>query len=350
MSEHTQNAPQGSPRKLEADVAIVGAGPVGLFAAFQCGMLGLSCALADVLEVPGGQCVALYPEKPIYDIPSRPSITGGGLIEALLEQVSPFNPAMLLGSRISDVAGKAGAFTLTNERGDSIAAKAIIVAAGAGAFGPNRPPLEGLEAYESTGAVQYFVKKRADFADKTIVVAGGGDSALDWALSLSEIAKHVYLLHRRDRFRGAPDTLARIEKRISEGKIEKVVPYQLSALQGEEGHLRQVEVKTLKGEARLLDADHLLPFYGLSTDLGPIALWGFNTERSSVPVNPATMETTTPGIYAIGDVAHYPGKMKLILQGFSEAAMATHAAYAVARPDEALRFEHSSNRSSRPGA
>ncbi|TPW34239.1 NAD(P)/FAD-dependent oxidoreductase [Oecophyllibacter saccharovorans] len=341
--------PSAAPRQLETDIAIIGAGPVGLFAAFECSMLRLGCVLMDVLDTTGGQCAALYPEKPIYDIPAHPSITGGGLIEALEAQIAPFDVPRLLGSQVVELTGEAGNFTLRNTRGDTVRAKAVIIAAGAGAFGPNRPPLEGLEAFEATGSVQYYVRKRSEFAGKRVVVAGGGDSALDWALSLSEVAAHVCLLHRRDRFRGAPDTLARIEERIAEGRVEKIVPYQLHALHGEAGALTHVEAQTLDGQSRLLAADVLLPFYGLSTDLGPIAQWGLETHRTSIPVEPATMATNIPGIHAIGDVAQYPGKLKLILQGFSEGAVAAHAAFATARPEEALRFEHSTSRGA-PGA
>lgn len=338
-----------SPCEIVTDIAIIGAGPTALFAAFECRMLRLDCILTDVLDSIGGQCTTLYPEKPIYDIPAHASITGGDLISALEEQIAPFHIPRLLGARMTKLAGEAGDFILHNERGDCIRAKAVMIAAGAGAFGPNRPPLEGLEAYEASGAVQYYVKKRADFTGRHLVIAGGGDSALDWALSLSDIAGRVYLLHRRDRFRAAPETLAQLEAKIAEGKVEKIVPYQLHALHGVNGTLHKVEVHSLNGESLHLEADTLLPFYGLSTDLGPIAEWGFETHRSSVTVNPATLETSTPGIFAIGDVASYPGKLKLILQGFSEAAMAAHAAHKIAKPETALRFEHSTNLG-RPGA
>ncbi|UMM64313.1 NAD(P)/FAD-dependent oxidoreductase [Aristophania vespae] len=326
------------------DIAIIGAGPTALFAAFECRMLRLNCVLMDVLDSVGGQCAALYPEKPIYDIPAHPSITGGDLIAALEAQIAPFDIPKLLGSRVTTLEGVRGKFVLGNERGDKVHAKAVIIAAGAGAFGPNRPPLEGLDDYETGGTVHYYVRKRAEFAGKRLLIAGGGDSALDWALSLSDIAEHVYLLHRRDRFRGAPETLAQIEEKVKIGAIEKIVPYQLHALKGQNGLLSGVDVISLEDEIRHLEVDHLLAFYGLSTDLGPIATWGIQTHRSTVMVNPATLETSTPGIFAIGDVASYPGKLKLILQGFSEGAMAAHAAYPIAYPETALRFEHSTSR------
>lgn len=328
----------------DTDIVLIGAGPTALFAAFECRMLRLDCVLMDVLDCTGGQCAALYPEKPIYDIPAHPSITGEALIEALETQLAPFNVPRILGSRVTKLEGLRGNFTVTNERGDQVRAKAVIIAAGAGAFGPNRPPLEGLEGYEEAGHVHYYVRKRTDFTGKRLLIAGGGDSALDWALSLSDLAEHVYLLHRRERFRGAPETLAQIEQKVQEGKIEKIVPYQLHALNGENGLLEAVDVISLEGETKRLNVDHLLAFYGLSTDLGPIATWGFQTQRSTIPVVPATMETSTPGIFAIGDVATYPGKLKLILQGFSEGAVAAHAAYAIAKPETALRFEHSTSR------
>lgn len=334
-----------TPQTLRTDVAIIGAGPTALFAAFECGMLKLQSVLIDALDSIGGQCSALYPEKPIYDIPAHPAITGGALIEALDKQIAPFNVPRLLGARVEALSGTSGTFTLQTARGDVVQAKAVIIAAGAGAFGPNRPPLAGLDVYEQSGAVQYYVKKRSDFAGKRLVIAGGGDSALDWALALSDTAEHIYLLHRRDRFRGAPETLSRIDAAVTAGRIEKVVPYQLHTLHGKNGALSSVEVQALSGETRRLEADTLLPFYGLSTDLGPIALWGMTTHRNTIPVTPATLETSTPGIFAIGDVASYPGKLKLILQGFSEAAMAAHAIHPIVHPDQALHFEYSTSKS-----
>ncbi|GAN53488.1 NAD(P)/FAD-dependent oxidoreductase [Tanticharoenia sakaeratensis] len=328
----------------QTDVAIIGAGPTALFAAFECGMLKLGSVLIDALEEAGGQCTALYPEKPIYDIPAHPAITGGDLIAGLEAQIAPFNVPRLLGQRVVSLAGRRGAFTLTTDRGNTIQARAVIIAAGAGAFGPNRPPLENLDAYENSGCVQYFVRNRAAFAGKKIVIAGGGDSALDWALSLAEIAGHVYLLHRRERFRGAPETLSRIEALAVAGKIEKVVPYQLHGLRGDNGQLAGVDVATLDGQVRTLEADTLLPFFGLSTDLGPIATWGFDTHRNTIPVTPSTLESSVPGIFAIGDVATYPGKLKLILQGFAEGAMAAHAIHPIVHPDTALHFEYSTSK------
>ncbi len=330
---------------LAVDVAIVGAGPVGLFAAFQCGMLRLRAVLIDALTETGGQCTALYPEKPIYDIPAHPGIEAGALIAELERQVAPFDVPRLLGRRVEALSGRRGAFRLRTDRGEVVAARAVLIAAGAGAFGPNRPPLEGLAAYEASGAVQYFVRSRESFRGRSVAIAGGGDSAVDWALSLREVAARVWLIHRRPRFRAAPDSLSRLEAAAARGEVELVVPYQLHGLRGEDGVLSGVSVATLDGETRVLDADRLLPFFGLSTDLGPIATWGMQTGlHGLIPVTPSTLETSLPGVFAIGDVASYPGKLKLILQGFSEAAMAAHAIHGVARPDKTLRFEHSTSR------
>lgn len=329
---------------LETDVAIIGAGPTALFAAFECSMLRLKTLLIDTLDEVGGQCAALYPEKPIYDIPAHPAITGGALIEALEAQIAPFNVPRLLGHQVTTLSGYRGAFRLGTDKGADIHAKAIIIAAGAGAFGPNRPPLDALGEYERSGAVRYYVRRKADFTDKDIVIAGGGDSALDWVIELSDICRKIYLVHRRDRFRGAPETLARVESCIASGKVEKIVPYQLHALHGVDGKLAEVEVIDLEGKTRRLNATHLLPFYGLSTDLGPILGWNLAVSRNTLPVMPVTMETSQPGIFAIGDVASYPGKLKLILQGFSEGAMAAHAIYPIIYPETALHFEYSTSK------
>jgi thioredoxin reductase (NADPH) len=329
---------------LTTDVAIVGAGPVGLFAAFECGMLKLSCVLIDALAEIGGQCTALYPEKPIYDIPAHPAIEAAELIAQLERQIAPFHPARLLGRRVEGLAGQAGGFTLTTDRGDTIQCRAIILAAGAGAFGPNRPPLIGLAEFEASGAVNYYVRRREDLRGRRVVIAGGGDSAVDWALALRGIAASIQLVHRRAKFRAAPETAAQLAAAAKAGEIDLVVPYQLHALHGTSGLLATVEVADLDGRTRHLPADILLPFFGLSTDLGPIRDWGLDLERGHVAVTPASCETSMPGIFAIGDVAAYPGKLKLILQGFSEAAMAAHAIHPIVHPDIALHFEYSTNK------
>ena len=328
---------------FETDVAIVGAGPVGLFAVFELGMLKLSSVLIDALSEVGGQCTALYPEKPIYDIPAHPAIEAGALITRLEEQIAPFATPRLLGRQVNGLTGQPGNFTLTTDQGDTVHAKAVILAAGAGAFGPNRPPLDGLPAFESTGAVQYYVRRREDLRGKRVIIAGGGDSAVDWALALKDIAK-VAVVHRRAKFRAAPESAAQLDAAAKKGEIEMVIPYQLHALHGANGQLSAVEVATLEGVTRQLPADVLLPFFGLSMDLGPIAAWGLDRQMHHVTVDPATCQTSLPGVFAIGDVATYPGKLKLILQGFSEAAITAHAIFPVIRPGEALHFEYSTSK------
>ena len=305
--------------EIETDIAIIGAGPVGLFAVFECGMLKMRSVLIDALGETGGQCSALYPEKPIYDIPAHPAIEAGALIERLEQQIAPFAAPRLLGQRVIGLAGGPGDFTLTTDAGEIVRAKAVLIAAGAGAFGPNRPPLEGLAAYEATGAVQYYVRRRDDLRGKLVVIAGGGDSAVDWALALKDIAR-VAVVHRRPKFRAAPEMADQLDAAAGRGEIEMVIPYQLHGLHGTDGVLSGVEVATLQGETRVLPADILLPFFGLSMDLGPIAAWGLEKDKNHIRIDPATCQTSAPGVFAIGDVVTYPGKLKLILQGFSEAA------------------------------
>jgi thioredoxin reductase (NADPH) len=323
------------------DVAIIGAGPVGLFAVFECGMLKMKCHVVDALEQVGGQCVALYPEKPIYDIPAWPSIDALGLIEKLEEQIRPFHPEFHLGQRVEKLTQAGDRWLLETSAGTKIDARAVIIAAGVGAFGPNRPPLEQLERYEGK-SVFYLVKRREDFRNKRVVIAGGGDSAVDWALSLPEVCSKVYVIHRRPKFRAAPESVSRLDQLVKDGRVELVVPYQLARLEGTEGGaLTGVVVATLDGEERVLEADVLLPFFGLAMNIGPIAEWGLDIDAKHVTVDPATCATNLPGIYAIGDIAHYPHKLKLILCGFSEAAMAAHAIRPLVHPGEAYHFEYS---------
>jgi len=328
----------------QTDVAIIGAGPVGLFAVFECGMLGLKAHVVDALAAPGGQCSALYPEKPIYDIPGYPTIEAAELVKKLEEQAAPFVPHYHLDQQVEKLQPLAGGgFCIETTRGTVIEARAVIIAAGVGAFGPNRPPLDGLEAYEGK-SIFYLVTRREAFRGQRIVIAGGGDSAVDWAISLAEVAAQVMVVHRRAKFRAAPESAARLEALAAAGRIELVIPYQLHGLEGAAGKLAAVIVADLKGATKRLPADVLLPFFGLSMNLGPIAQWGLALEHHHVAVAPASCMSSVAGIFAIGDIATYPGKLKLILSGFAEAALAAHAIYPLIHPGEALHFEYSTTK------
>ncbi len=333
----------------KTDVVIVGAGPVGLFAVFELGMLKIRCHVVDALDAAGGQCVALYPEKPIYDIPGYPEIMAGDLIAQLQRQAAPFDPVFHLDQRVETVTRRGKGWRLETSAGTRIDCRAIMIAAGCGAFGPNRPPLPGIEAYEGR-SVHYMVTRREDFRGKRIAIAGGGDSAVDWTLTLAGLAERIYVIHRRPKFRAAPDSVAKMQ-RLAEagGPVEMVVPYQLSGLEGRDGDLEAVVVRTLEGEERRLPADHLLAFFGLSMSLGPIADWGLGLDHHHIVIDPATCQTNEAGIFAIGDITTYPGKLKLILSGFSEAAMAAHAIHPLVYPDQALHWEYSTTKGL-PGA
>lgn len=330
-------------RPTRTDVAIIGAGPVGLFAVFECGMLNMRAQVIDALDVVGGQCVALYPEKPIYDIPGYPRIGAAELIERLAEQAAPFAPVYHMGQRVEALAREGEDWRLTTSAGAQLRARAIIIAAGVGAFGPNRPPLARLAEFEGK-SVFYVVTKREDFRGKRVVIAGGGDSAIDWTLSLVEVAARVMVVHRRDKFRAAPENVRKVHELAAAGKLDLVIPYQLEALEGASGKLDSVIVKDLDGASKRLPADALLAFFGLAMNLGPIAAWGLNLDRNHVKVDPATCASSAPGVFAIGDIATYPGKLKLILSGFAEAAAAAHAIYPLAHPGEALHFEYSTTK------
>ena len=325
------------------DVAIIGAGPVGLFAVFECGMLDMGCQVFDALPAPGGQCAALYPEKPIYDIPGYPRIDAAELVERLAEQAAPFAPRFHLGRAVSALTETADGFVVENLGGGRLAARSVLIAAGAGAFGPNRPPLAGIEEFEEK-SVFYLVRRREDFRGRRVVIAGGGDSAVDWALSLADTADRVTVVHRRARFRAAPQSAARLQQFADEGRIELAIPYQLHALEGAGGQLSAVIVADLDGNTRRLDADCLLPFFGLATDLGPLAGWGLDLDRNLIRVDPSTCATSRAGVFAIGDIAAYPGKLKLILSGFAEAAQAAHAIHPLVHPGQALHFEYSTTK------
>ena len=324
---------------MQTDVVIIGAGPAGLFAAFQCGMLGLKTHVFDALPEIGGQCTALYPEKPIYDIPAMPRVLAADLIAGLEAQAAPFAPVYHLGSPVSELVKEDRRFLVRNTAGVQVDCGAVIIAGGAGAFGPNRPPLQGLEAYEGK-SVFYMVRRREDFAGKRVVIAGGGDSAVDWALSLSEIAT-VSVVHRRDQFRAAPESVSKLKAATN---ITLEIPYQLKGLHGQNGVLTGVDIATLEGGTKTLEADVLLAFYGLAAKLGPMAEWGLTLAGNAIVIDPATSETSITGVYAAGDIAAYDQKLKLISVGFAEAAKAAHSAYRFIYPDRALHMEYSTSK------
>jgi thioredoxin reductase (NADPH) len=325
------------------DVAIIGAGPVGLFAVFELGMLGLSSALIDGLPAVGGQCRALYAEKPIYDIPAHPSILAGDLVDRLWEQASPFAPKLHLGTSVEAVERVSEGFVLTLADGKSVPARSVLIAAGAGAFMPNRPPLDGIENFEGT-SIHYFVDRIENYRGKRIVIAGGGDSAVDWANILSDVAASVSVVHRRAQFRAAPDNVARLHEKVKQEKIRLCTPSQLSALSGSSGQLHAVSITYEDGTSEDLQADCLLPFFGLMPSLGSIESWGLDIDKKTIKVDPSTCATNMNGVYAIGDIAGYPRKLKLIMTGFAEGAQAAHALYEFLNPGKPLHFVHSTDR------
>lgn len=341
MTERMMDEADRPNEAMETDAVVIGAGPVGLFAIFELGMVKMRCHVVDSLEAIGGQLSALYPTKPIYDIPGYPRLLAADLVQRLDEQAAPFHPRFHLAATVNRLERRAdGRWRVALSNGKTLVAPVVVIAAGAGAFGPNRPPLENIATFEGK-SVFYLVKRQEDFAGKRVVIAGGGDSAADWAIVLADIAARVMVVHRRAKFRCAPDSEAKLQALAAAGRIEMVVPYQLHALEGDGGQLAAVIVANLDGGTRRLPADALLPFFGLAGDLGPIARWGLAMDGYAITVDPATCATNLPGVFAIGDIATYPGKLKLILQGFAEAAVAAHAAHAVAHPGQALHFEYS---------
>lgn len=327
----------------KTDIAIIGAGPVGLFTVFQAGMLGMSTCVIDALDGIGGQCSALYPEKPIYDIPAYPEISGKDLISNLEKQAQPFNPSYLLDQRVEELKRDGEYWILKTSQNISVQAKVIIIAAGCGAFGPNRPPLMDIDKYEGK-SIFYSIASRDRFKNKRVVIAGGGDSAIDWAISLSEIASKVYVVHRRDKFRAMQASVDKLHSLADSGKIELVTPFQLSSLVGDNDKLIAVEIEDLDGNKKTLETDYLLPFFGLKMELGPISQWGLNLDKNHIQVEQYSMKTNAENIYAIGDIATYPGKLKLILTGFAEAASACHDCYNTIFPDKAFHFEYSTTK------
>ena len=330
---------------IRTDAIIVGAGPVGLFAVFELGLLDIKAHLIDILPKIGGQCAELYPEKPIYDIPGYPVIKGQALVDALEKQIHPFGPTFHLGEMVEklEVLGTAERplFCVATDAGTTIEAKVVVIAAGGGSFQPKRPPTPGVEAFEGK-SVFYSVRKIEHFRGRRVVIAGGGDSALDWALNLQPVASRVALVHRRDEFRAAPHSVNAMRGLVAEKKMDLVIA-QLCGLKGEGGQLTAVTARGADQATFDLACDDLLAFYGLTMRLGPIAEWGLNLRENLVPVDVATFETSAPGIFAIGDIATYPGKLKLILSGFHEAALAAQKAHRYVYPDKKLLFQYTTS-------
>jgi thioredoxin reductase (NADPH) len=330
---------------IKTDVLIIGAGPCGLFAVFELGLLDMKAHLVDILDKIGGQCAELYPEKPIYDIPAIPYITGQGLCDALMAQVKPFGPAFHLGEMVETVE-KIGdpLFRVTTDLGKVFEVKVVVIAAGGGSFQPKRPPVPGIEAYEGS-SVHYAVRKMDQFRDKRLLIVGGGDSALDWTLNLAPIAKRVTLMHRRDQFRAAPDNVNKMKALVAEKKMDFVLG-QVTGLEGNNGQLTAALAKPDKGEPYRVECDAMLPFFGLTMKLGPVANWGVKLADDLIPVDTAAFESNVPGLFAIGDINTYPGKLKLILSGFHEAALMAQKAYHYVYPDKRLVFQYTTSSTS----
>ena len=330
---------------VSTDVVIVGAGPVGLFAVFELGLLDMKAHLVDILPKPGGQCAELYPEKPIYDIPALPVVSGQELVDRLLEQIRPFGPEFHLGQMVEMLERlPQGGFRLSTDAGTSIEAKVVVVAAGGGSFQPKKPPIPGIEAYED-GSVYYAVRRMETFRDRRILIVGGGDSALDWTLNLQPIAKRLTLLHRRDAFRAAPDSVNKMRALVAEGAMDLALG-QVAALHGKDGRLESVTVRRDDGSSFDIACDAMLPFFGLTMKLGPIADWGLNLHENLIPVDTEKFETSEPGIFAVGDINTYPGKLKLILSGFHEAALMAQAAHRHVYPNKRLVFQYTTSSTS----
>ena len=330
---------------IETDVVIIGAGPVGLFAVFELGLLEIKCHLVDILDRPGGQCAELYPEKPIYDIPGYPEISANALIERLQEQIAPFDPQFHFGQIVESLERlDDGRFGLTTDAGTTFRCKAVVIAAGGGSFQPKRPPVPGIEAYEGA-SVHYAVRKIDDFRDEDIVIVGGGDSALDWTLNLAPLAKSLTLIHRRDEFRAAPDSVAKMRGLVAEGKVQLVIG-QVTSLVGDDGQIEKVMVKDRESQELEISATKVLPFFGLTMKLGPVANWGINLDKNLIPVDTEKFETSEPGIFAIGDINTYPGKVKLILCGFHEGALMAQAIHPIIYPEKRLVFQYTTSSSS----
>ncbi|MDR4305501.1 NAD(P)/FAD-dependent oxidoreductase [Chelatococcus sambhunathii] len=330
---------------IKTDVVIIGAGPVGLFAVFELGLLDIRAHVVDILDRPGGQCAELYPEKPIYDIPGLPVVTGQQLTDNLLEQIKPFGAEYHFSEIIAGLEKtEDDRFLLITDAGTRFDAKVVVIAAGGGSFQPKKPPIDGVEAFEEK-SVHYAVRKMDVFRGKRVLIVGGGDSALDWTLNLAPIAQRVTLMHRRDAFRAAPDSVNKMRKLVEDGVVDLALG-QVTELIGEDGVLRAVKAKLIDGSTHQIATDAMLPFFGLTMKLGPIAEWGLNLEENLIPVDTEKFETTTPGIFAIGDINAYPGKLKLILSGFHEAALMAQAAARRINPDRKVVFQYTTSSTS----
>lgn len=330
-------------KQINTDVLIIGAGPVGLFSVFQLGQLGIKSCVVDSLDKIGGQCAELYPEKPIYDIPGYPLILAQDLVNNLMSQIEPFNSTILLNQRVEKVSPSNDEFLIDTSEGKKIIAKCIFIAAGNGVFGPNKPPLTNIDEFENK-SVFYSVNLKEKFKDKTLAIAGGGDSAVDWAIELSKIAKKIYFIHRRTKLRAAQGNVKILNELSDKKLVEMVIPYQIDSLIGQNGMIEKLIVRDLEEKKLELAIDFFLPFFGLSTELGPISNWGLELEKKILKVNQTSCQTSENGIYAIGDICNYPGKLKLILSGFSEAAIASHHCFNRIFPNKSLHFEYSTTK------
>lgn len=329
---------------IKTDAVIIGAGPVGLFAVFELGLLDIKAHVIDILDKPGGQCAELYPEKPIYDIPGFPVITGQDLTVGLMDQIKPFEPVFHLQQRVDELKPDGDGFRLKTDIGTEFETKVVVIAAGGGSFTPKRPPLDGIEDFDGT-SVFYSVRQIEDFRGKHILIAGGGDSALDWALNLQPVAKRITLVHRREEFRAAPDTVNKMRALVESGDMDFVIG-QVMELHGQNGQLEAAGIRAKDGETSRLECDIMLPFFGLTMKLGPVADWGLNLEENLIPVDTEKFETSTKGIFAIGDINSYPGKLKLILCGFHEAALMARQAHRYVYPDARYVFQYTTSSSS----
>ena len=322
---------------INTDVIIIGAGPTGLFCAHQLGIIGLKCEIIDNLNKVGGQCIELYPDKPIYDIPAISECTGEELTNNLVEQIKPFNIKLNLGERVQQIKNENNKWMVTTSKDKKFLSPNIVIAGGVGSFEPRKLSVKDAEKYEGKN-IFYSVTDKNKFSGKKISIFGGGDSALDWALELSKISK-VTLVHRRDQFRGAPHTLNEIKKLEKEGKVDIKTKYQLSSIEGDKS-IKSINIKNDDGKEIKIETDYILSFFGLIMKLGPISEWGLNMDKKTIKVNTENFETNKKGIFAIGDICAYPGKLKLILSGFHEGALASVECFKRARPNENYRFQY----------